>query len=225
VGVYHLSPNEAAPAEVADSTGIYPGTWEGSPAEAVPGMIGDAARFDGSRFIEVGDEDEFSVDPNEARTLEVWFSADDPEQQSIVYQEGQCRGWRLTMTGGGDLEGHLSAALDTDVCGVYNEYTVTETPAIRAWQYAALVVDRPGETMRLFLDGTLAATGGMAGIGDADADGNGPFHIGADWDGLDWFTGSIDEVRVSSSARSAGWIAAQHRSMRDDLLIFEASQR
>jgi hypothetical protein len=167
VGVYHLSPNEAAPAEVADSTGIYPGTWEGSPAEAVPGMIGDAARFDGPRFIEVGDEDEFSVDPNEARTLEVWFNAADSQPQAIVHQEGQCKGWLLEITGSGDLMGHLSADHDTSNCGSYNEYWVTATPAIGLWQYAVLVIDRPKTEMHLFVGGQLADSYSMATIGTA----------------------------------------------------------
>lgn len=220
VGVYHLSPNAAAPTEVVDSTRAYPGGWSGEGGDPIAGVIGDAAGFDGSQFVNVGNIDEFSVDPGEAHTVEVWLNPEALQEQYVLHQEGQCRGWLVGISKDGDYTGHLSAESDLDICGNYNEYQVTTAASIGAWRYLTLVMDRPASVMRLFVDGVLADS--VAIDNTADADGNGSFRIGTDWDNSQPFSGSIDEVRVSSSARSAGWIAAQHRSMTDGFLSFDA---
>jgi hypothetical protein len=220
VGVYHLSPNTAAPTAVVDSTRAYPGGWSGRGGDPVAGVIGDAAGFDGSQFVEVGNIDEFSVDPGEAHTVEVWLNPEALQEQYIVHQEGQCRGWLMGISENGSYTGHLSAESDADICGFYNEYEVKAAASLGAWSYLTLVMDRPASVMRLFVDGVLMDTVDIDNT--ADADGNGSFRIGTDWDDSSPFNGSIDEVRVSSSARSAGWIAAQHRSMTDGFLSFDA---
>ena len=89
-----------------------------------------------------------------------------------------------------------------------------------AWHHVALVLDRPGSQMHLLVDGVLTDSGAIDNT--ADTDGNGAFRIGTNWNNGFPFSGSIDEVRVSSSARSEGWIAAQHRSMTDGFLLFNA---
>ena len=46
-----------------------------------------------------------------------------------------------------------------------------------------------------------------------------PFHIGKSWDPFN-FNGAIDEVRVSSTARSADWIQAQYLAMSSAFVTF-----
>jgi hypothetical protein len=76
----------------------------------------------------------------------------------------------------------------------------------------ALVVDRPGETLSVYVDGALRSDGGIDNTGVGTSIEN---KIGTDWDNDGAFQGSIDEVRISDGARSPAWIDAQHRSMRD----------
>jgi hypothetical protein len=219
IGVYHLSPSATDLKAIVDSTGTYRGGWYDQIGSNIPGMIGDAVDLDGSQFVEVGDIDDFSVGPDQGRTVEVWFNPRVSREQYVVYQEGQCRGWFVGMDGQGNYTGHLTTANDTDVCGSYNNYLVTAPEQIGTWRYVTLVMDRLATQMRLLVNGVVVSSHFIDS--DKDADGAGFFRIGADWDETNPFSGLIDEVRVSSSARSNGWIAAQHRSMTDGFLRFD----
>jgi hypothetical protein len=220
VGVYHLSPNAADPTAVVDSTGAFPGKWFDQIGNTLAGVIGDAVDLDGSQFVTTDDINDFSVEPGQARTVEVWLNPKVSQEQSVVDQEGQCKGWILGTGADGSYAGHLITDPDPNDCGPYNEYLVTKPGVIGAWHYVTLVMDRPAFEMRLLVDGVRADARMLDNSGDAD--GNGVFQIGADWEGSHGFNGFIDEVRVSSSARSDGWIAAQHRSMTDGFLRFDA---
>ena len=229
VGVYHLSLDAAAPQTAASSTGMNAGGWyTGQPKVMVNGVSGDGqigggADLDGSRFVSVGDIDDFSVAPDEARTIEAWVKPESLEEQFALHQEGQCRGWYLGIKDNSYV-GHLSSARDAGTCGGnYDEYVVTGAASTGAWQHVALVIDRQTPKMRLFINGVRAEEKDIDKTGDTD--GNGELRIGASWDGSNSFHGAIDEVRVSRSARSDAWIAAQHLSMTDAFLDFADEPR
>jgi hypothetical protein len=218
VSVYHLTPSTATPAVAVDSTGKHPVTWS-SEAGTIAGVAGDAADFNGTQAAETSDNDEFSADPNQARTIEVWVNARIGAEQLVLHEESQCKGWFVGIDADGSYRGHLSTEADDIVCAAYSEYLVTTPASFSAWRYVVLVIDRPNVEMRLFVDGTLKSSRAIDNLGDAD--GSGSFLIGTDWDHSNSFTGAIDEVRVSSSARSESWIAAQHKAMTDSFLRFD----
>ena len=84
------------------------------------------------------------------------------------------------------------------------------------WGY--LVGTYDGSTLRAYVDG--GETDALAGLsGDPAPDGSPTFigrNVGAAW----YFRGLVDEVRISSVARSAAWIEAQHRSMTGSFVDF-----
>lgn len=82
---------------------------------------------------------------------------------------------------------------------------------LNTWNYVTCAYD--GSTFAFYLNGSLvnsgSATGGPygGGVGDYNTD----VTIGTDALG-NYFTGGIDEVRVSNSARSADWIATEYNN-------------
>lgn len=104
------------------------------------------------------------------------------------------------------------------VDGVYRE-NWTSAGALGQWNSLSSVYD--GDSVRLYVDGLevarTAATGG-AGLLDSLTT---PIYIGGN-PGLSprEFQGDIDEVRVSTVARSADWIRAEHLCNTDSLIVF-----
>ena len=91
-----------------------------------------------------------------------------------------------------------------------------------AWHYFAAVLD--GTTLAsLYLDGGAALTQVPAGVPDLPA---ANLRIGHDTfsTGMRYFSGTMDEIRISSVARSADWIALQYLSQSDSLLTFGAEE-
>jgi hypothetical protein len=97
------------------------------------------------------------------------------------------------------------------------------------WNHWAMVFDgtRPtnAERLALYFNGAaqvlsyrlstpamLPSTTGPVNIGQRDLSG---------W----YFNGTIDEVRISSVARSAAWMAAQYQSQTDTFLTFSDATR
>jgi biopolymer transport protein ExbB len=226
LGVYHLAPTAISPNDFPDSTQNQNGAWETNiagnlPNPIVPGVIGRAATLDSMRYIHLGLNDEVAADVGEARTAEAWIFATKIQDQAIVYEEGECVGWFLGTTMNGEYLGNFITDSEGEPCGPgIKEYQAKAIPVeTGSWHYLTLVVDRPNETMSLYVDGKL---GNSVAIDNVHlADGNGVFRIGSDHDGgAGTFDGIIDEVRVSSIARSPAWIAAQHRSMKDNFVVF-----
>jgi hypothetical protein len=85
----------------------------------------------------------------------------------------------------------------------------------------SLVGAASGTAGSLYVDGVELTTDPT--IGPLAADGS-PLQIGREASGVGAFLGSIDEVRISGVRRSAGWIAAQHRSMTDAFVSFGAEE-
>ncbi|MCI0854579.1 MAG: DUF2341 domain-containing protein, partial [Chloroflexi bacterium] len=73
------------------------------------------------------------------------------------------------------------------------------------WYYAAVTVSQSSDEVRLYLDGSeedsdLAVTNALGNSTYS-------FNLGRRDDGSQWFDGNIDEARVSSTIRSAGWLS------------------
>lgn len=226
LGVYHLTPSMLAPNNFPDSTETLGGAWSDYDASdmakppTVPGIISRAANLDGIRHIHLGDNNHVSADVDEARTVEAWVQASVIQEQMIVYEEGGCLGWYLGMTATGAFSGSFITDEAEDTCAGKIEYSVEHSATQpMQWYYLALVIDRSAETMSLYINGASVTSAAIDNT--YRGDGNGLFRIGSDFNGgPGTFHGAIDEVRVSSIARSPAWIAAQHKSMRDNFVVF-----
>ena len=118
-----------------------------------------------------------------------------------------------TLTGysmGVNADGTLY--FETQEGGALNKLDGTVTVNNSAWRY--VVVVRQGTAKRIYVDGVLDVSGSEASA--IDVANTKKLCIGCGDNAAiatAFFNGSADEVRISNFARSADWIAAQHRSM------------
>lgn len=75
------------------------------------------------------------------------------------------------------------------------------------WHHVAAVFSNPGNNVALYVDGVLDTQGSLTVAANTAANGNNVM-IGRRVDGVNFFTGSIDEVRIWNTARSAAEIQA-----------------
>ncbi len=91
-----------------------------------------------------------------------------------------------------------------------------------AWQHLTLTWDGTTSTFKTYINGTPANSGtydptNLPALYSFSANATlGRFDLSAS----EFFNGIIDEVRVSSSVRSADWTAAQYKSMTDSYLSY-----
>ena len=92
----------------------------------------------------------------------------------------------------------------TNYSTAYSTYTVTNGVTANIWKnYAMRLV--PGTVAQLLIDGTVAYNGSPGQFGMTN---NQPVLIGRRKDGY-FFNGSLDEIRISSVARSTNWLWAE----------------
>lgn len=196
IGVWHLEDS------LADSTAAERHGMGYGPVSA-PGVLGQALSFDAvDDYATVEDValDEF--------TFQAWIYAVNPNSYGTLVgydaeHDIQLRGpdadssaWRLTWYDG------------------YNRYA--ESPVVpETWTLVTVV--RSGRDITFYqqglFDGTVDSTAGI--VIDRFGGSSRPY---------EYYGGLMDEIRASSIARSADWVALQHRSMTDAVFEYGAPQ-
>ena len=207
-GVWHLHE------DVLDSAPFgNHGTNFGSVNSA--GAIGDAQLFDGNDSIKLTNDASLGLETS--LSLEAWIRILDPnhdgsmpmvsKKTALFGTSGYHLGYdplaNLGLILATDAEGGQAANVDLDV----------------EWHYVVGTIQ--GTACRFYVDGVDRTTDSVCEI----LVNNGfELYIGRTSGGSDYFSGRIDEVRVSSIIRSAEWIVAQYQSMTDGLATLGAPQ-
>ena len=97
------------------------------------------------------------------------------------------------------------------------------------WQQVTATIDIPNDTIKLYVDGVEQPLSGTVNFVTATSllnSDSSSASIGAEDDGSSsFFQGKVDEVRLSTTARSTEWLAAQTESVTDNGFIsFGAEQ-
>ena len=208
--VWHLGQDPAATDSVLDSTGRYPASPQGSGGSPVPGWIGDALAFDGFGYLTA----KLAQAPVDL-AYEAWFRIDahDPNWEHHLVE------LRYTQF-------HVDENLKLEA-GTGDEFEAAENQCktavtIGAWHHAAFVQSKTGWT--LFLDGKPEAQGPDIVDPGVEAYIAAIYNTATMYGETARMHGVIDEPRISSVPRSAGWIAAQHASMTDSFVTISAAQ-
>jgi hypothetical protein len=222
--VYHLGDDLTASApQVNDSTGRTPargGTWHpANGAGSAAAKFATGLQLKGGAYVDLAEVSDFQAAAStDARTIEAWFQAQGSVAKPgyVVYGEGCCQGWSLGVWDDQNDPGAVNADMGFDNAGAccsaadgYHPVATTGQSYATGWHQAVLVVDRPGGKLELFVDGASQGSTPLTGTQSGDG---AQFRIGTDWDDKQWFTGVVDEVRVSTVARTSGWIAAQYKA-------------
>lgn len=198
VSVHHL-------ADLGDSTAAgHDGFGPSLPADA-DGRIGRGRFFDGVDDVaELPQESDFDFDV--ALTVEAWAQV---SSFTVSWQAFITKGddaWRLHREGGTSFIGFGSDTVST------NDNLSGTTPVDDgAWHHLAIVYGAGVKT--IYVDGQVDASQGYPGpLNVTDA----PVLLGNNSEtGPRFFHGTLDEVRISSAARSAAWIDLQARATAD----------
>ncbi|MDD5674295.1 MAG: DUF2341 domain-containing protein [Chitinivibrionales bacterium] len=192
-------------------------------ANLVDGIIGRGCVFDGNDdFFDLGNPAAVNLQTN--ITLEAWISPSQyPDSTSgnpdlndeIVINK--LNSYSLEFEMGGNIQSwEVMQDSSTDILTTGNLNL-----SLNAWHYVAVTYDQ--QSQNIYVDGQLAAS--QAGGSGLSANANHLFVGFIDGaSGQDrYFTGSIDEVRMSRTVRSADWLKLcfMNQKQNDALVVFK----
>jgi len=211
-GIWHLHQTTGGTNAIKDSTSNNNhGTDQGSPTLGATGKIDNGIILDGSNdYIYTAN----SFANSQEFTIEVWFKTGTASGKKPLgfenVQSGEAgTNWDRHIYIGTDGRlyfGCYSGATDTAVS--------TATYTDNVWHHAVGVRNDTNNTLYLYVDGSEVDT---AANPNAEVF-TGYWRIGSykttGWtNGVDgYFPGSVDEVRISATARSAEWIKTSYNS-------------
>ncbi|MBU2608972.1 MAG: DUF2341 domain-containing protein [Chloroflexi bacterium] len=206
--VYHIHD------DFQDSTGNHDATNNGS--QDITGIIADGQDFIPVDEIQAGS---WSVSGSDI-TIQGWvnpddFDQDDPRVVSKAKNNKTDEKDHVFMLGlGGSGERYVRGRIKTgtsDSSGTTTLVASTNPLTTATWQLIALSYD--GSSMRLFKNGTqvtsTSKTGNLRQNSWAISMGNNP---GKNDSGYTSWDGKLDEIRISSVARSGNWLSTEYNN-------------
>jgi Concanavalin A-like lectin/glucanases superfamily/Domain of unknown function (DUF2341) len=199
--VYHLPNGSSLTINDSTSGGLGSGTSDGAGATA--GQIDGGASFGAATGISLGNT---SVHFNPL-TVEAWVNPSSFPSQTTIVSKGYNGNTEWSLDG--ETGGHI-------VWSVYNGSSIGVTSAgtipTSSWSHIVGVYD--GTKWYLYINGTADGNSPVTGIGPIST--NQEYEIGAvavngSLAQQPWF-GSIDEVRISNSVRSADWVKTEYNN-------------
>jgi hypothetical protein len=225
-GVWHLKEDpEAAAPEFKDSTAYgNHGSAETSmnSADQVSGQMGGAIDFDGSDdMIEVTSSS--SLNPSSAVTVEAWIywpNCPDADIPWVVKADDEVdtdagvtsARYALWSEGNSSCTQFDFCINDTHNDGQYCVEGRADSTTTPAWYH--LVGTFSGTELKIYRDGSLLDTKAYSGTITGGATESLTFARSCNGCSKDFY-GTMDEVRISDIARTAGWIATEYANQSD----------
>ncbi|MBW2059142.1 MAG: DUF2341 domain-containing protein [Deltaproteobacteria bacterium] len=212
VSVWHLNDTPTGSSnDIQDSTSNSNDETSGNmdSSNQVSGKIDGSLDFNGSdEYAYDSDTGSGSQTPSTAITVSLWIK---PDAIKAGYpfgtglNSGNNQGVDVATTSGGVMMfeiGNGSTFQTLDSSGSYST----------SWIYVVVTWD--GSTMKIYLDGSQDSnTASLSGSISYDQwEGT---SIGRGWNNGGHFDGTIDELRISDSARSADWISTEYNNQSD----------
>ncbi|MFW9884508.1 MAG: DUF2341 domain-containing protein [Candidatus Thorarchaeota archaeon] len=194
--------------------------------DLVDGFIGEAIDLEGSNdYLDFGNPTELQM--NGAFTVEAWFYADYVDNDYLVVKSGESnyRGWDISFDNDPSISPAGWVMFRWSPDGVAMDLVGYERVDTAQW-YHAVGVFSPSEYARFYLNGELVGEV-TSGIPSTANDPNRPLRIGRRSDSAgatSYFDGIVDEVRISSIARSDAWIRTQYSNQRNPELFMTVSE-
>ena len=198
-GAWHLG--DAGPTTANDSTSnANNGTQSGGVTFGATGKVNSATSFDGDGSGQYISIPAFTYTGSTAGTISAW----------VLVNTNAHDNTRAVSNFGKSVEIATTKATTNwrVIFGAGNEYNVG-TFSYNVWAYVTLVQTSSG--WNFYDDGSLSTSGS-----NVISDQNDGWYFGwAGTSGRDEWDGRIDEVRISSTARSADWIATEYNNQND----------
>jgi hypothetical protein len=224
-GVWHLKedPSGTAP-QATDSTQFNNhGTSYGSMTDTdqVPGRIDGSWDFDGlgdpdGDYIDQGTDASLDMGAGDF-TLETWFKTSTQFQDMYLAGNGMAgaggKRYMLMIRAGSPCgNGGVRTVIDDDDTGGAD---ICSSAGYNDGFWHHVATTRDGNNLRLYMDGSEVSASPVDITGVQGLDDPRPFTSGILYnDGVPNYSanmvGQLDEIRISSTARSAGWIDTEH---------------
>jgi hypothetical protein len=198
--VWHLKETSGGSGAIKDSTARdNHGTDFNSPTFGVTGKIGNAIDFDGTNDYATMPTSGFNTS---AGTVELWTNIDTFPSADNKYMFSH-----LTSPTANRVYVNLKPD-NTWGTGMGDTYDLVRGSVVSAGTWYHLVLTWDGTNVRGYKDGTLnfgpTSYSGLTTVGN--------IYVSA-WDNTaEWFDGTLDEVRVSETVRSADWIQTSYNN-------------
>ena len=168
-------------------------------------IIGNGAILSGAEALSIADAGNLQLAPEKGFSAEMWVRFDElPQSTTYLFDRLDASGVRLSVT--------------TNESGTYAQLADTQISASPLtqgqWHHVAIAVT--ATELGLYIDGALANSVAVEALPMS-----GPLYIGGGADGAGLASMQLDEVRISSIARSADYIAfsAAIQGPRNDQIV------
>lgn len=170
------------------------------------GWIGAAARFTGNSDIAVNPMPTLAINPASGWTFMAWLKAEQAQPEAHVFRAA---------------DGQSAVELLLRETGLVARYTAAEqtveTPAAPLpeplqWRHVGVVLR--ADKLELFIDGKNVTEVPIAAVAMTPM-----LNLGSNGMGGSFLNGELDEVQVSTVARSVDWIALSARSQSPDFTV------
>lgn len=204
-GVWHMN-------GVADSTGLNPNSADGGTADSA-GRVGRARDFaQAGDFIDAGSAPAIDNLFATRATAEAWFLAETwgGNSHGRLFDKGHNAGWSIGVNDVEQREAiYLLQGSSSSTIGFWNSDPMTVD--LGEWTHVAMVYDQGA--LAIYLDGVAAVVDRFnAPVAPIDDDSGRILYIG-NWASKNLtFDGQLDEMRLSNTTRSAGWIQTAFRN-------------
>ena len=210
-GVWHLKENTGV--ADADSTGVNPGTPQNSPTQ-VAGQVDGSLNFNAgsSQYVQVPNSASLQLNPS--MTVSGWMKTGTTDSQSRLIAAK----WK---TGAPEKRNYWLGK----VWGWGNHYLMFQVDATErvlspwnladnAWHYVVGVADGGApKLLYLYVDGVQVNNTAYTGTSET---GSALLQIGkSPDDASQLWNGGLDEVRISSTQRSAQWIQTEYSNQKN----------
>lgn len=229
VGVWHLreDPGPGNPGDITDSTSANNhGTAETSmqPGDLVGGQVGDALDFDGTDdYIDVDQNATINIGVD--LSVEFWLKTSATSTQGNDIPADWFRGQRIVdkdveaVPKGWGIANHYSKIkfnVEDDPETIVSTTTIDDDQ----WYYVAGVRDVDLGDKWLYINGMIDGSTTSGSTADATSVDPLQFARSDDGDPATYVEGSLDEIRISNTERSADWVMAQYLSMIDAFIAY-----
>ncbi len=216
-GVWHLPDVTSGAGTVLDSTGVNNGTPQASPTNTT-GKIDGAGNFvrASNQYISVANSSSLQITGDV--TLEAWvnLSADlgAGESGRIFSKLGNSpyNGYEFYLDASGPNINEITFQLGKNIPST--QYIITNT-LVSANSWTHIVATLSSGTMAIYVNSTAVSSfRATSGQGSASISADTTVGNIGRWPGggTEWFPGKIDELRISSNARSSDWILTEYRN-------------
>ncbi len=227
--IWHFPNGSALSAN--DSTGVNNGTIHGTTATS--GQIGGAANFasGSSQYISAGSNASLTDLATSTATYSFWINLPTTQDEMVLAKDnnGGNAGWAIDNVASTTPTLGSKGLRFIEYAGTTNMAAGIAPLNLNTWYYVVIVGDGSltKANQKIYLNGvlqTLTASGN--GSGTRSTDSGQTMYMGYNYPttdvnvNLSTFNGSLDEVRLSNTARSADWIATEYNNQNSPATFY-----